>query len=344
MTAGAGIFRRMKDKIDHLVNPGGGLAGEIFDLRKDVANELGMLAGFVAEEWTNLVGTAAPGAAVLKAATATVASVVTVLPAGLLAAGLAQLAAHPRPLTFTTAGTTPADAPANVVITGTDQNGTVISETLVLAQTAAAVTSVKAYKTIVSIVYPAADGTGATVAIGIAAAYIYPTFATTLAAKTIMGPDLIQTSLADAPRALVFTTAGGTPAHAPANVVITGKDVNGNDLKETLALAQTATTATSTRTYAKIIKLEFAVGDGTAATIAITFAAPVGLKRKIRSRAGLIATLKEVVNGAVVTTGTFTAPTTTDLPNGTYSPASAPNDVSDYAIVYEADFTAPGIP
>ena len=341
MTAGSGVFSRNKDKIDHLVNPGGGLAGEIFDLRKDLVRELGVMPGFVAEEWTNLVGLAAPGAAVLKAATATVAAPVTVLPAGLLAAGLAQLAAHPRPLTFTTAGGTAADAPANVVITGTDMNGAAQSETLALAQTAAAVTSVKAYKTIVSIVYPAADGTGATIAIGIGAAYIYPTFATTLAALTLQGNQLIQTSLADAPRALVFTTGGGTPAHAPANVVITGLDVNGNQLKETLNLAQTATTATSTRTYSKILSLAFPAGDGTAATIAITFAAPVGLKRKIRSRAGLISPLKEIVNGAVVTSGTFTGPTTTDLPNGTYSPSSAPNDVSDYYIVYEGDFTAP---
>lgn len=341
MTAGAGIFRRMKDKLDHLVGPGGGLSGEIFDLRKDIANELGVMAGFVAEEWTNLVGVAAPGAAVLKVATATVAAPVTVLPAGLLAAGLAMLAAHPRQLTFTTAGATPADAPANVVITGTDFNNAAQSETLVLAQTAAAVTSVKAYKTITSIVYPAADNTGATVAIGIAAAYIYPTFASTLAARTIMGAELNQASLADAPRALVFTTAGVTPAHVPANVVITGKDVNGNDLKETLVLAQTATTATSTRTYAKVTKLEFPAGDGTAGSITISFAAPVGLKRKLKARAGLVSPLKEIVNGAVVTNGTFTAPTTTDLPNGTYTPNSAPNDASDYAIFYEGDFAAP---
>lgn len=340
MTAGSGIFSKMKDKLDHLVNPGGGLSGEIFDLRKDIARELGAMAGFVAEEWTNLVGTGAPGTAVLRAATATVASPTTVLPAALLDAGEAMLLAHPRPITFTTAGATPADAPANVVITGTDQNGAVISETLNLAQTAATATSTKAYKTITSLAFPAADGTGATIAIGIGAAWVYPTFATTLAARTIMGPELVQTSLADAPRALVFTTAGATPSHAPANVVITSKDINGNDLKETLALAQTATTATSTRTYAKITKLEFPAGDGTGATIAITFAAPVGLKRKLKSRAGLISPLKEIVNAAVVTTGTFTAPTTTDLPNGTYSPASAPNDVSDYAIFYEGDFSS----
>lgn len=108
----------------------------------------------------------ATSAAGLKAATATVASVVTVLAADLLTAGKAVLAANPRKVTFATAGATPADAPANVVITGTDVNDAVISETLSLAQTAATVTSVNRYKTITSLVYPAADGTGATIAVG----------------------------------------------------------------------------------------------------------------------------------------------------------------------------------
>lgn len=340
MAAGSGIFSKMKEKYDHLVKPGSGLDGEIFDLRKDIARELGVMAGWVVEEFTNLPGVATPGAAVLKAATATVASIVTLGPADLLDAGEAMLLKHPRQLTFTTAGVTAADAPATVTITGTDMNGTVQSETLALAQTAAAVTSVKAYRTITSIVYPAADGTGATIAIGIGAAFVYPATATQLAPLTLLGNQLVQNSFADAPRQLVFTTAGGTPAHAPATVKITGKDPSGNIMTETLALAQTGTTATSVRYWARVDKLEYAAGDGTAATIAISYAAPVGLRRKLKQRAGLNNTLKEVVNAAVVTTGTFAAPSSTDLPNGSYTPASAANDVSDYAIVYEGDFTS----
>ena len=294
MTAGSGIFSRMKEKYDHLVKPGSGLDGELYDLRRDIGRELGALAGFVAEEFTNLPGTAAPGTAVLKAATATVAAPVTVLPAGLLAAGIAMLAKHARQVTFTTAGTTPADAPANVVITGVDHTGQVATETLTLAQTAATATSVKAYKSIASLVYPAADGTGATVAIGIGAAFVSPVVATVKAPVTIMGAQLSQASFQDAPRQLVFTTAGTTPADAPANVVITGVDINGNPMSETLNLAQTATTATSVRYWGKIISLQFPAADGTGATVGVSYAAPVGLKRKIRSRAGLIATLKEV--------------------------------------------------
>ena len=144
----------------------------------------------------------------------------------------------------------------------------------------------------------------------------------------------------DAPRQLVFTTAGATPADAPASVTITGLDINGNPMTETLNLAQTATTATSVRYWGKITRLDFPAADGTAATIAISYGAPVGLKRKIRSRAGLLAPLKEIFDGSVVTNGTFAAPSTTDLPNGSYTPNTAGNDVHDYAIYYDADFSA----
>jgi hypothetical protein len=121
------------------------------------------MAAITVEEFTN---PAAGGAAVLKAATATTVAPATVLAAALLAPGLAILAAQPRNLTFTTAGGTAADAPATAVITGT-RNGVAQTETVNLAQTAATATGVKLWSTITSIAYAAADGTGATVSIGI---------------------------------------------------------------------------------------------------------------------------------------------------------------------------------
>lgn len=103
----------------------------------------------------------------LKVATATSGSPVTLVLADLLAPGLALMATYPRRITFTTAGVDPADAPANVVPTGTDYADAVETETLVLAQTAAAVTTVEAYKTITALAYPAGEGADATIAIGI---------------------------------------------------------------------------------------------------------------------------------------------------------------------------------
>lgn len=110
-------------------------------------------------------------AAGLHGATATVAAPVTLLASSLLAAGKTAIAANARRIRFTTAGLTPSDAPANVVITGTDYTGATQIETLNLSQTAGSVSSVNAYATIVSFAYPSADGTGATIAIGYEDAY-----------------------------------------------------------------------------------------------------------------------------------------------------------------------------
>lgn len=338
MAFGSGLLSKQFARLAHIVRNAGGLGGEIADLRDDIKSEFAPLAGIVVEEFTNPVGVASPGAAVLKAATATVASIVVLAPADLLAAGLAMLVAWPRQLVFTTAGGTPADAPANAVIVGTDQYGVAQTETVVLAQTATTATSTKYWKTITTITYPAADGTAGTVAIGIAAAVVKAATATVATPVTLLPKDLIQNDLALHPRQLVFTTAGGTPAHAPANVVIKGKDINGRALQETLVLAQTATTATSVNAYAYIDSLAYPAGDGTAATIAITFAVPIGFKRKIRTRAGLVGLIREVEAGALVTTGTISAPSAIG-PNGGYDPANDPNDARDFAVYYDADFT-----
>lgn len=115
----------------------------------------------------HLGATFAGSATGLLAATATVAAPVTVLAAAMLSGGVALLDANPRRLVFTTAGVTPADAPATVDISGT-VNGEAQTETgLALSQIAGAVTSTKAWDgTGLSVAYAAADGTAATVAIG----------------------------------------------------------------------------------------------------------------------------------------------------------------------------------
>lgn len=107
----------------------------------------------------------------LKAATATVAAPVTWTSVDLIAGGLTTIAAAGRKLLFTTAGGTPADAPATVSITGT-YRGAAQSETgTAIFQAAGTVASAKPYDTITSIVFPAADGVGATIALGYSDAY-----------------------------------------------------------------------------------------------------------------------------------------------------------------------------
>jgi len=338
MTIGSGLFSQMKARLTHLVKPGSGFQAEFFNLRKDVSSTLGALAALAVEEITNAVGTAAPGAAALLDPAASVAAPVTVLAAALKAAGLTQLALWPRALSFTTAGTTPADAPATATITGLDQNGAAQTEVVTLAQTNTIAHGVKYWSAIVSVAYPAADGTGATVEIGIDAAVVKAATATVATAVTLTAADLVQTDLVNNPRALIFTTAGTTPAHAPASCLITGKDINGLLISETLPLAQTATTATSVNSYAKVTSIAYAAGDGTGATIAITFAAPIGLRKTIKSRAGYLGLLKEIAGGSVVTNGVVTAASTAK-PYGSYAPNTPADGSTDYAIYYEYDAT-----
>jgi hypothetical protein len=157
--AGSGLMTKKAPAVPHLST------GEVADLRADVAAEMAPMAAIAVEEFTNI---AAPGAADLEAATATTVAARTV--SSFLAGGVAKLLACPRNLTFTTAGVTPADAPATVTITGTDVNGRAQTETLALAQTATIATGLKAFKTVTSVAYAAADGTAATVSIGVGSA------------------------------------------------------------------------------------------------------------------------------------------------------------------------------
>lgn len=113
-------------------------------------------------------------AAGLKAATATIASPTTYTAAAdFLSGGVVALDANPRRLVFTTANGSgsASDAPATVDIAGFDYAGNAQTETgLAIAQTnGGTATSTKAWKgTGLSVTYAAADGTGATIAIGYA--------------------------------------------------------------------------------------------------------------------------------------------------------------------------------
>jgi hypothetical protein len=140
------------------------------------------------------------------------------------------------------------------------------------------------------------------------------------------------------PRNLTITTAGGTAADAPATATITGVDVNGAVISETITVAQTATIALGVKAFAKVTKIDLPAADGTGATLAFGFGSVIGLGKKIKSRAGLAFVLKEAANGAVVTNGTIVA-AATGLPNGTYAPNTIPDGAKTYAIFYEYDPT-----
>lgn len=140
------------------------------------------------------------------------------------------------------------------------------------------------------------------------------------------------------PRPISVTTAGATPADAPATAVVTGLDINGNAMTETLNIPQTATIATGSKCFAKVTSIVEAAGDGTGATMSYGIGAAIGLGKPLKSRAGLATAIKEIAVGAVVTNGVFVAAATAS-PNGSYAPNTAANGSNDYCIYYEYDAT-----
>lgn len=136
-----------------------------------VALEVGATSQVVVAEYTNPAAAAAAG---LQAATTVTVAPRTVLAAAMLAPGLAALAAYPRNITITTAGSTPTDAPATATVTGTCF-GEAQSEVLTVPQSATIVQGAKCFDDAgLSVAFAAADGTDATNSIGFGQKFALP--------------------------------------------------------------------------------------------------------------------------------------------------------------------------
>jgi hypothetical protein len=163
--------------------------------------------------------------------------------------------------------------------------------------------------------------------------------ATVAAATTYSGTALngvVGAGTLSPPRNVTVTTAGATPADAPASATFNGTDVNGDSISETIVVAQTATIALGVKAFAKVTSIVLPAADGVAATLAFGFGDLMGLSKPIKTRAGLTDLLREIEAGALVTTGVVTT-TAAGLPNGTYLPATVADGANDYAVYYEYD-------
>jgi hypothetical protein len=138
------------------------------------------------------------------------------------------------------------------------------------------------------------------------------------------------------PRNLTFSTAGSTPADAPATATITGTDINGAALTEIVNVSQTVAKVEGVKCFRTVISVAYSAGQGTDATVSIGFGAVFGLAKKAKTRAGAVNVLAEFAIGAKVTTGTFVGPATS-APNGSYAPAAAPEGTNDYVVMFEKD-------
>ena len=165
--------------------------------------------------------------------------------------------------------------------------------------------------------------------------------ATVASTVSLTASDLLaggKTALAAFPRVVTFTTAGGTASDAPATATVTGTGPDDAAQTETVNLSQTAATVATTKAFKTIETIDYPAADGTDATVAIGIGSAFALAKKPKTYTGGVAVVKEYVNGAIVTNGTFVDPTTSP-PYGTYQPNSAPNGTNDYAVRYELDLS-----
>lgn len=166
MSNGSTLFQKQNAKIPHLVQSGGGLAGEVADLRKDLDDELAPIAPITVDDFTDA---ATADIDAIKAAFASVATPVTYSGAELDGVVGEDAMPIPRNITVTTgAGGTPGDAPATVTVTGTFQ-GKAQSEVITVSQTAATAAGLKPFDKVTSLAFAAGDGTGATLEVGFGA-------------------------------------------------------------------------------------------------------------------------------------------------------------------------------
>jgi hypothetical protein len=159
-SVGSGLYAK-PIAIPHLLNTGG--FGKILRyLHAALAELFTPSANLIVEEYTN------PKAAdvdAIRLATACAITARTLSGSGLSGVIGGGTMTAGRNVTVTTSGSTPADAPASVVITGM-RNGEIITETLVPAGTAATVAGVKIFDKVTSIAEAAAASTDASLSYG----------------------------------------------------------------------------------------------------------------------------------------------------------------------------------
>ena len=117
--AGSGLFSDQRPVKPHLVEGKTGVAGEVDNLRQDVATVLGGLVALTVEEFTD---PALADVDAIRVAAATVAAARTLSGADLDGVVGGDEMVPPRNVTVTTAGVTPADAPATATVNGYVRN------------------------------------------------------------------------------------------------------------------------------------------------------------------------------------------------------------------------------
>mgnify|MGYP000308268508 CR=1 FL=1 len=112
--------------------------------------------------------------------------------------------------------------------------------------------------------------------------------------------------------------------------MITGTDINGDSLTETVAITASAGTYAGVKAFRTITSVVYGAAGGTGATVSIGYGAVFGLSRKAKTRAGAVNRGIEISAGSVVTNGTLVVAGTSGPNNqvGGYTEATKPQGTS----------------
>lgn len=125
------------------------------------------------------------------------------------------------------------------------------------------------------------------------------------------GPQVITTAISnpDVPRN-VTATAGGTAADIKAvQVTVTGTNINGETISETLPVftVDTAGTVTGSKAFATVTSYSVPAMDGTGATVAIGTGSKLGLPHKLSQNSVVAAYLNSTKEGTAPTVAVSTS-------------------------------------
>ena len=346
----------------HLVKPGGGLSGEIYDLRKDID------AAFVAVEGDLATYVFRPGA--IPCEVTDVDGIATTFNTVILGQILSDddltgalvvdrspkiaIISPPKLVTLTVAGTgTPTDwDDGDVIFTGTNVDGAVQTETVTStgggAQT---ITSTLYYATIDTVELPVATGTGADLTLGVVADLApIASITSSLSAQDLnTNGEFNRTRVGNRDMGMARSLSIVISSHAnwdATTMIVTGLDAQGNTITENFSIPDTGnTTLVSDKFFQVVTRIQVPVQSGTSGTMTVGFVSTnVGLPQKILNGAIAASGLRELIRTdendatwAVPSAGTVTA-FATDPPYGSWTPNDAPNGVMEYIFIF---FTEP---
>ena len=341
----------------HLVEGPGGLAAEIDKLRKDTDEAFATVETSIAGETFGSVF--APRIEVqtgvtngLLLSTASIVAPTTYTGAGngftgKLAPGAAGNAfvTCPKRLKLTIGGTGADWLGGTVHVIGKDADGLAQTEDIVSAAGTGTTTGVKYWTEISSVALPACGDVNATVQIGVAdeVACIMNGGSTagvqTLTGNGAFNRNRIGNRLMTIARAVSIVFSSHADWDATTGV-LSGIDINGNAISENISIPNGGGTVNGAKFFAQITQFVIPAQSGTGGTFTMGIRdAILGLpKLKIDGAIAAVA-LKEATQ--VDSSAAWTAPTAgtvTDaasaLPNGSYTPNTAPDGASGRILVY----------